>query len=105
MRHRGGRSLLLVVAISLWTFTSEVWGQCGVERWSVKTGTDSSATSIDLNSISPTTISSLVALNAPQPIPPTSRVSPTETTVWTLTATLVEFKMENDSDYHLVLTD
>jgi hypothetical protein len=105
MRYRGGRSLLLVVAISLWTFTSEVWGQCGVERWSVKTGTDSSATSIDLNSVSPTTISGLVALNAPQPIPPTSRVSPTETTVWTLTATLVEFKMENDSDYHLVLTD
>jgi hypothetical protein len=71
----------------------------------VKTGTDSSATSIDLNSASPTTISSLVALNAPQPIPPTSRVSPTETTVWALTATLVEFKVENDSDYHLVLSD
>jgi hypothetical protein len=107
MRCLGGRSLLLGISIatSLLTFTSEVWGQCGVERWSVKTGTDSAAASIDLNSVSPTTIGSLVALNAPQPIPPTSRVSPTETTVWTLNATLVEVKVENDSDYHLVLSD
>jgi hypothetical protein len=71
----------------------------------VKTGTDSAATSIDLSTASPTTIGSLVVVTAPQPIPASSRVSPTETTLWTLNATLVEFKLENDSDYHLVLSD
>jgi hypothetical protein len=33
------------------------------------------------------------------------RVSPTETTVWTIDATLTSFKLEGDSDYHLVITD
>ena len=100
-----GRWWLLVIPALLLTLRCEARGQCGVERWTVKTGTDSAASSIDLTSTSPTTISTLVALSAPHPIPPTSRVSPTETTVWTLNATLVEFKLESDSDYHLVLSD
>jgi hypothetical protein len=105
MKYRRSRLLLLAAVVLASGFASELLGQCGVERWSVKTGTDSGATSIDLNSSSPTTISSLVAGSAPQPIPVNSRVQPTETTVWTLNATLVEFKLENDSDYHLVLSD
>jgi hypothetical protein len=67
--------------------------QCGVERWSVKTGTDADAGSVNLASTTPTTIASLVALSAPQPIPLNNRVSPTETTVWTIDATLTSFKV------------
>jgi hypothetical protein len=80
-------------------------GQCGVERWSVKTGTDADAGSVNLASTMPTTIASLVALSAPQPIPVNNRVSPTETTVWVIDATLTSFKVEGDSDYHLVIAD
>ena len=82
-----------------------LWAQCGVERWSVKTGTDADAGSVNLASTTPTTIATLVALSAPQPIPVNNRVRPTETTVWTIDATLTAFKVEGDSDYHLVITD
>jgi hypothetical protein len=105
MQRRGSVVLLLAGIVSVSMFSSEVWGQCGVERWSIKTGTDSGASAIDLTSSSSTTVSSLTSLSAPQPIPVGSRVSPTETTDWTINATLIEFKAENDSDYHLVISD
>jgi hypothetical protein len=80
-------------------------GSCGVERWSVKTGTDADAGKISLQSTTATTIASLVALPAPASLPSNNRVSPTETTVFRVQATLTEFKLEADSDYHLVLAD
>jgi hypothetical protein len=80
-------------------------GSCGVERWSVKTGTDVDAGKITLNSTTPTTIGSLVALPAPSSLPANNRVQPTETTVYKISATLTEYKLEADSDYHLVLSD
>ena len=42
---------------------------------------------------------------APSIVPPRNRISPYETTIWVLDATLVKYKLEDDSDYHLVLTD
>lgn len=80
-------------------------GSCGVERWSVKTGTDADAGKINLQSTTSTTIATLVAKPAPSSLPDNNRVVPTETTVYQVHATLKEFKLEADSDYHLVLTD
>ncbi|WP_407700246.1 putative Ig domain-containing protein [Streptomyces beihaiensis] len=80
-------------------------GSCGVERWSVKTGTDSDAGKIDLTSTTTTTIASLGAIAAPSSLPSDNRVQPTETTVFQVHATLDEYKLESDSDYHLVLDD
>lgn len=80
-------------------------GSCGVERWSVKTGTDADANLINLQSTTQTTIATLAALPAPSNIPLSNRVQPTETTLFQLHATLVEYKLEADSDYHLVLND
>lgn len=79
--------------------------QCGVERWSVKTGTDSKAGTINLNASSSTSIAHLRSLAAPNPIPSATRVSPTETTQWVINATLTKYKLEGDSDYHLVIAD
>lgn len=79
--------------------------QCGVERWSVKTGTDPDAGLVDLASSTSTTVATMRGLTAPNPIPTDSRVAPTETTVWVINATLTEYKLESDSDYHLVLAD
>lgn len=78
---------------------------CGVERWSVKTGTDAGARSINLGYHFPTVISRLSALTAPSSLPSSSRVRPVETTVYTLTGTLLRYKEESDSDYHLVISD
>jgi hypothetical protein len=80
-------------------------GGCGVERWSVKTGTDADASLVDLLNPTATTIADLTSLSAPSSIPSDSRIQPTETTLYQVTATLDEFKLESDSDYHLVLDD
>ena len=80
-------------------------GSCGVERWSVKTGTDPDAGLVNLSSTSPNTIVTMRSWTAPNPIPANNRVSPYETTQWVLNATLVEYKLETDSDYHLVIED
>jgi hypothetical protein len=77
---------------------------CGVERWSVKTGTDPDAPGISFVS-QPTTIGTMRSWTPPSPIPMNSRFAPYETTVWTVNATLFEYKFEDDSDYHLVLRD
>ena len=77
---------------------------CGVERWSVKTGTDPDAPGISFIT-QPTTIATMRSWTPPSPIPSNSRVSPYETTVWVLNATLRQYKFEDDSDYHLVLQD
>src|SRR6266436_2075890 len=79
--------------------------QCGVERWSVKTGTDPDAGLVNLNSPIATTISNLSAIAAPSTLPDNQRVQTTETTVWVLNATLTKFVLAYDSDYHMVLTD
>jgi len=78
---------------------------CGVERWSVKTGTDPDAHLVALGTVAPTNIAHLRALPAPAQPPLNRRIRPVETTVWGLDATLVRYKQEDDSDYHLVLSD
>jgi hypothetical protein len=80
-------------------------GSCGVERWSVKTGTDADVGLINLQSTTQTTIAALAALPAPSNLPANNRIQPTETTVFQLHDTLIEYKLESDSDYHLVLSD
>src|SRR6476646_9603443 len=97
------RSLFL--AVLLLVVPTTLFAQCGVERWSVKTGTDADVGLVNLNSSTNTTIAALRAPAAPNPIPANNRVSPWETTEWVLNATLTLYKLESDSDYHLVLQD
>lgn len=80
-------------------------GGCGVERWSVKTGTDADVSTINFTPQN-TTIASLRAIAAPSPLPANNRIAPFERQVFRLTdVTLTVFKLESDSDYHLVLSD
>ena len=79
-------------------------GRCGVERWSVKTGTDSQAGQVGLAPVG-TTIAALAGLSAPSSLPASSRIGPAELQAVRLTnVTLTQYKLENDSDIHLVLT-
>ncbi len=101
---------IVVISVCIGLFTVEGFAQrCGVERWSVKTGTDSGAGGVNLLNPQPANISDLIALAAPSPIPADSRFSPTEDTVFVVNATLTDYKLESgatgDSDYHLVLMD
>jgi hypothetical protein len=103
MQHLRRSRLLL--AVLLLAVPTSLFAQCGVERWSVKTGTDADVGLVNLNSSTNTTIAALRAPAAPNPIPANNRVSPWETTQWVLNATLTLYKLESDSDYHLVLQD
>ena len=80
-------------------------GSCGVERWSVKVGTDPDAPLVNLINPVTQTISYLRGLTAPASPPLNARVQPPETTEFVVDATLVQYKLENDSDYHLVIQD
>jgi hypothetical protein len=77
----------------------------GVERWAVKTGTDPEAANVSLTPVTGS-IAMLVALTPP-PDPDTvpDRVDPTELTVFEFDTTLIAYKLEQDGDYHLVLSD
>ncbi|HET6842104.1 MAG TPA: hypothetical protein VFK06_10510 [Candidatus Angelobacter sp.] len=102
---RSPRRILLVLIAVLLALPLNLAAQCGVERESVKTGTDPDAGLVNLNSPTNTTIANMRAFAMPNPIPPNNRVAPAETTVWVINATLTLFKLESDSDYHLVIQD
>jgi hypothetical protein len=67
-------NVLITLGILL---SPHLFGQCGVERWQVKTGTDNDAGSVNLSSSTPNTIASLTALAKPSTIPPTTIIQPT----------------------------
>jgi len=84
-------------------------GSCGVERWAIKTGSDAD---VGLVNMTPqdTTIAALDAIAVPSGLGSNSArftyAGSPEVQSYRLTnVTLVMFKMENDSDYHLVLHD
>lgn len=95
---------VLLVSSSLVALPPSVDAACGVERWSVKTGADPDAASIDRTRVVSTTVEELNALPKPASLPDNSRISPTETTVYSVTATITVYKREDDSDYHVVLS-
>jgi hypothetical protein len=95
----------LFLAVLLLAVPTSLFAQCGVERWSVKTGTDADVGLVNLNSTTNTTIASMRAFPAPSTIPSNNRISPEETTVWVINATLTLYKLETDSDYHIVIQD
>jgi hypothetical protein len=95
----------LFLAVLLLAVPASLFAQCGVERWSVKTGTDADVGLVNLNSSTNTTIASMRAFPAPSTIPSNNRISPEETTVWVINATLTLYKLETDSDYHIVIQD
>src|SRR5690242_12867087 len=78
---------------------------CGVERWNIKTGLDRDARQVDTRHVVATNIVQLRALTPPATLPTNARIRPVETTVYRLSALLLRYKEETDSDYHLVLAD
>jgi Bacterial Ig domain len=102
--HMTSRHLLVAVFFFFLPARS-LFATCGTERWPVKTGTDNDAGSVDLSSATPTTIANLTSLAKPSTLPQSRRIPPAELTQWTIDATLVEFALEGDQDYHLVISD
>jgi hypothetical protein len=78
---------------------------CGVERWPVKVVADQDITSYPQPM--ETTIATLSAIPAPAnpDANQATRFTPTETTVFSLDATITLIKHEADGDYHMVVSD
>lgn len=93
-----------LVAVVLFA-VSELHAACGVERWSVKTGTDPQAPSVVLSSYVSSTIYNFHQSTRPSSLPSNGRVSPRETTQYRLSGTLTKYVREADSDYHLIIQD
>ena len=84
-------------------------GSCGVERWAVKTGTDAAASQVNMTA-QDTTIAALRGIAAPSTLGSSSArftyAGSPEIQLYRLTnVTLTQYKLETDSDYHLVLQD
>jgi hypothetical protein len=77
---------------------------CGVERWKAKTLSDRRRFWVHLRRIHPTTVRALRQKPAPRTTGEhTPRRRGVETTVHRVRARLVEYKLEDDSDIHLVI--
>jgi len=74
MRSRAFRISILLAVFAF--STSQLFAPCGVERWSVKTGTDADVASVDTAHLKNGKIAELIALPAPHPIPTNTRVTP-----------------------------
>src|SRR6187397_1056423 len=77
---------------------------CGVERWGVKTLADPLARRVNFTPRA-TTIRSLRSRLAPTRTGGLRRLPGLETRTFRLRAALVEMKLEDDSDIHLVIAD
>lgn len=81
---------------------------CPIARYPVRFGRDNDADLVDLSTSTPTTVEAMRSWPSPGILPPANRISPYETTVLSLEATLVEYQQERSlegSDYRLVLAD
>lgn len=101
MRWTTRLSLLAVLSL----IAVDLHAQCGVERWSIKTGTDSGASAINLGTYISSTVYNFYQSTRPATVPSNSRVAPRETNQYRLSGTLTKYKLETDSDYHLVIVD
>ena len=77
---------------------------CGEERWLVKTLSDQNAAQVNVTPVQ-SSVAELRNLAPPPSLPQSSRIAPTELTVFTLTAQVVEMKLEEDRDIHLVIAE
>jgi hypothetical protein len=106
---------VLAVGVLLGTLLVSVAGEqpagafgpssCSGYRWNVKTGQDPQASQVNLGSVTPTTVGFLTSLPAQPSLPDDSRLPPTELTQYEITGTIVDFALQHDNDYHVVIQD
>ena len=83
--------------------SAQVSAACGVERWAVKTLSDKRERLVNFKP-KDTSVSRLGKKPAPHVGSNTPRIKGVETTTWRVKARLVEMKLEDDHDIHLVIS-
>jgi hypothetical protein len=110
LRLLAAGALLFAGASTAWLFavpssaspTALGRASCGVERWGVKTLTDKEAASVNLKAKT-TSVRALRRLRRPTGLRYRGRIFGVETTTYRVRAVVVEMKLEEDDDIHLVI--
>jgi len=111
LQHRmtAGRAwngaIVLLVAVLLWALpaASAPGDKCGVWRWDVKTLSDRDATQVNFAPVAGS-VSQLHQLDEPAELKSrTPRIAPVEFRVYRIRARLLEYKREQDRDFHVVV--
>ena len=77
---------------------------CPYDRGPVKEGSDADRFKVS-TTVTATTLGYLLGRPKPSSYPQSSRIAPTELHTWQLTAVLTQYKIQGDSDIHMVLKD
>ena len=79
-------------------------GDCGVERWKVKTLSDPDTTKVDFVNIVESSIHEQIQLADPNPDRNTPRLN-SETTIYSINCYILGYKKETDRDVHIIIQD
>lgn len=77
---------------------------CGTERWSVKTLSDADHNKVDFTP-KEATVGWLVSQDHPAQSPADQRIGPIETQTYKVRAYMIDYKPEEDGDFHIVIAD
>jgi hypothetical protein len=96
--------LLILLSIAIHTTAQTCGVKCGVERWQVKTLTDTTVDNIDSDEVSKT-IKWFRTRTRPSTLPNTKRLIGIETMTFRVRGEVVAFKREDDKDFHVVIAN
>lgn len=96
--------LFILLFVTSFIFAQSEGDKCGTERWDVKTLTDKKANLVDLSSVKSSTVYKQTKLSPVVVDENTPRLEE-EKTVYKIRCYLIEYKTEDDRDYHLVIKD
>ncbi|HEX7833415.1 MAG TPA: hypothetical protein VF787_27440 [Thermoanaerobaculia bacterium] len=94
---------LATVALAI-VFTPAAHAMCPVSRAKVKSVTDANAAQVNAIAF-PGVIALLRTLPSTRPLPQDGRIAPTENTIYSVTATLVAYRLTTEDEIELVLSD
>jgi hypothetical protein len=99
------RQRVLYALLACVLFSSDpALATCAVERAPVKTVTDAQAADVR-TAVMPASIATLHSMPAPRPLPQDARIAPAETTIYSVTATLIGYRLTPADEIQLVLSD
>jgi hypothetical protein len=97
-------SVLFIVFFLIVFFQSNSYSQCGKERWPVKTLTDKDTVKINFANVIKSTVHKQCKMKRPSKVYGMPRLA-SERKVYEIEAYVVEYKKEDDHDYHIVIQD
>ena len=103
MKIKACSTILLLILVHGLAYGEKI--KPGKERWQVKTGQDVTRAEVNLNPFQTTVAELRMQIRPSGPFPDDRRVCVVERTVWQVEATILEFKLEPDGDYHVVIAD